>query len=212
MFNKQEKNSNSSSNEKSNVVEDKMKRSFKFLDKRPEQENQLIMAISQITIIEGSVQSGLIKDDDLAMIPEAMGKLVELSGKLRDDLYRYHERINKELQFPIIRNQFSYAFAKGVESAYLWSISKGGYFEFNYDSEDSLNASAGAQVNEAFATEISIGIDIVQDVFVDFQGALIDEKYGFFKDGRVLADAIAAGYFWASQVGVDYGMNLLGYN
>jgi hypothetical protein len=183
-----------------------------FLDDRPEQQNQTILALSRMVIVQSAVAEKLIEDDDLAMIPECMPILMRLAGQLRDDLYSHHSGKPGGLKFPIIQNCFGYAFAKGAESAYLWNESSDGRFEFNYSPEDAIEGRAGTEVDQNFANVISVGMITAANVFCDFQDKFLADKDLDFAatGGRWLADGIACGLFWASQIGIDFGMAKLG--
>ncbi len=183
-----------------------------FLADRPKEDNTFILGITNMVILTSAVKEGLIKDDDLAHVPEVMMLLMNLAGELRDDLYKYHKDTNQSLKFPNIQKFFSYAFAKGAESAYLWNESSDGKITFSYHPDDAISGKAGAQVSTEFEAVITNGMLISGDVFCDFQDkVLMDKDYIFTENGRWIADAIASGFFWLSCVGMDYGMNYLGF-
>ncbi len=185
---------------------------MKFLEDRPNDVNQSLLAITRKIIVDSAIEMRLIQDDDLAFIPEVLPLMDKLAGESRDDIYNYHNKIKKSLQFPIIQRFFCYNFAKGVESAYLWHQSSSGQISFNYSLDDAIAGRVGAQVSPLFQEAINKGIYFMEDVFCDFQDKLlINPKYGFTNGGRWLADGIACGLFWASNVGVDYGMAKLGH-
>jgi len=51
----------------------------------------------------------------------------------------------------------------------------------------------------------------MENVFCDFQNDyIVNPENGFADSGRYLADAVACGLFWASQIGIDYGLAHLG--
>ena len=186
---------------------------MKFLDDRPKDVNQSLLAISREVIVASAIEQRLIADDDLAFIPEVLPLLVNLAGESRDDIYNYHNKIQKSLQFSIIRQFFCYNFAKGVESVYLWNQSPSGKISFNYSSEDVVAGRVGAQISPEFQEAINRGIYFMEDVFCDYQDKILgNAEYGFTKGGRWLADGIACGLFWASSVGVDYGMAKIGHS
>lgn len=183
-----------------------------FFASQNAEENKKIFAITNMIIVKSAVESGLIADADLATVPEVFPKMVALPGLLRDDLYLHHQKLRKQLQMPIIQNCFCYAFAKGAEFAYLWNESAEGEFEYNYAKKDALAGRAGAQVSEEFVGHITCGMFLMADVFCDFQDkVLINTKLGFATEGRVFADVIASGFFSSICVGLDYGMNRLGF-
>jgi hypothetical protein len=183
-----------------------------FLDDRPEQQNQTIFTLSRMVIVQSAVEERLIEDDNLTMIPESIPILMRLAGQLRDDLYSYHSGMPGGLKFPVIQNCFGYAFAKGAESAYLWNESSDGWFEFNYSPEDAVEGRAGAFVDQDFANLISVGMITAANVFCDFQDKfLTDKDLNFADGGSWLADGIACGFFWASHIGIDFGMAKVGY-
>lgn len=184
-----------------------------FLDQsRSKAENNRIGELIKEVIVKSSMQVGLIKDTELAMVPEAMVHILAIAGVLRDDLFSYHEKNQLLLQFPIIRNQFGYAFAKGAESAYLWNQGSNGFFELKYNHEDGIKGRAGVGVERGFLREIVRGMKITQDVFVDFQEVMIDPQNGFVDHRAQVADVIALAYYWVFLVGLDYGMDKLGIN
>lgn len=111
---------------------------MKFLEDRPNDVNQSLLAITRKIIVDSAIEMRLIQDDDLAFIPEVWPLLDKLAGESRDDIYNYHNKIEKSLQFPIIQRFFCYDFAKGVESAYLWNQSSSGQISFNYSLDDAL--------------------------------------------------------------------------
>jgi len=183
-----------------------------FLDPKNEEQNKFVLAITRGEIVRSAITHGLILDDDLAMVPEVMPIHLRLVGTLRDDLYRHHTQINKGLQFPLIANCFGYSFAKGAETAALWHASPSGKFDFIYRFDDAIHGIAGADVSQEFAAFITTGMLSAYDVFVDFQNKILAEpSLGLHRGDRSTADAIACGFFWASQVGLDAGMNRLGF-
>lgn len=56
---------------------------MKFLEERPKDVNQSLLAISRKVIVDGAIEQRLIQDDDLAFIPEVLPLLVNLAMKLR---------------------------------------------------------------------------------------------------------------------------------
>ena len=78
--------------------------------------------------------------------------------------------------------------------------------------KDSLLGNAGAQVSQEFADGITYGMLLAGDGFVDFQDVLANPKFQYFEKPDVLADVIATGYFWASQIGINFGLNKMGMN
>jgi len=184
---------------------------MEFLDKsRDKKVNETLLFISRQAVVDGAVNEQVIADNDLAMIPEAVSILVRLAGASRDDIYKYTPETG--IQFPMIQNVFCYNFAKGVESAYLWNLSSGGKFSLNYNPEDAVRGLVGAEVSTEFQGHINDTIPLMSEVFCDFQDQVItNPKYNFTDSGRWLADGIACGLFWASQVGIDYGMEKLGF-
>ena len=74
-----------------------------------------------------------------------------------------------------------------------------------------MNGLVAAQVSDKFQTYINLGIMRMENVFCDFQNDyIVNPKNGFANNGRYLADAVACGLFWASQIGIDYGLAHLG--
>ena len=181
-----------------------------FLANRPEKDNALISMTCRAEVVRSAVAEGLIGDDDLAMVPETIGVLSQMVGVLRDDMYKHHGALRKPLQPPLIANCFTYSFGKGAEAAYSWNANPKGKVEFNYLFPDAISGRVGAQVSQDFANLITLGINDAYNVFVDFQNNVMkDPKIN--DGGRLMADVIASGFFWATQVGVDYGMNKLGF-
>jgi hypothetical protein len=83
---------------------------------------------------------------------------------------------------------------------------------FTYRREDALEGRCGLELKEQAVADITRGMQASYNVFCDFQNKFItNPAFGFGQGGRWLADAIACGFFWSTQVGLDYGMNLLGY-
>jgi hypothetical protein len=185
---------------------------FTFLDERADDENMMLLGISRAAIVHGAVNAGLIVDDDLAMVPEIGPMHISVASSLRDDLYKHHSEIKKQIQFPLVQNCCCYAFAKGAESAYLWHSSPKGQVRFAYSKADALRGAAGADVPDDFAKHITAGMNLGAEVFCDFQDrVLLDPNLGFAQGGRWLADCFACAFFWFTQVGVDFGMAKLGY-
>jgi len=187
-------------------------RKMSFLADRAEKENTFISMTCRAEVVRSAIAERIILDDDLAMVPETIGVLSSMVGVLRDDLYKHHGVIQKQLQPPLIASCFAYAFAKGAEAAYTWNASPTGKVDFTYLFGDAIAGRAGAKVSPQFAGFITEGMQGAYNVFVDFQNnVMANPKYDFAQGGRLLADGIAAGFFWASQVGVDFGMNRLGF-
>lgn len=188
-------------------------KSMPFLDPaRSDDEHKVFLGISRAVIVESAVSEKLIVDDDLAFVPELLPILIKMSGELRDDLYRFHQISGTQIQFPLVQRCCCYAFAKGAESAFHWHKSSNGKVTLSYSGEGALSGAAGADVSEEFATAITGGMQIAGDVFCDFQNKVIcDKSLGLNQGGRLLADVIAMGFIWFSQVGLDFGMQQLGY-
>ena len=135
----------------------------------------------------------------------------DLSGVSR--YYFYKNSPPTGFQFPMLQRFFCYNFAKGVESAYLWEKNPPGEISFSYDVTDAINGLVGTQVSKKFQAYINLGIMCIENVFCDFQNDfIVNPENGFANSGRYLADAVACGLFWASQIGIDYGMARLGFN
>ena len=129
-----------------------------FLDPKNEEQSKFLLGITRAEIVRSAIATGLILDEDLAMIPEVLPVLIKMVGTLRDDLYQHHTHIQKSLQLPLVANCFGYSFAKGAESAVLWHESPAGKVEFNYRFDDAIQGRAGAEVSPEFATFITHGM------------------------------------------------------
>lgn len=177
-----------------------------FLDNtRGKGENEFLLFTSRAVIVRSALNEGLIEDDDLAFIPETLPLLADLAGASRDDFYKKSQSTG--FQFPMLQKFFCYNFAKGVESAYKWEKNPPGDISFSYDVKDAMNGLVGAQVSETFQSYINLGIVKMENVFCDFQNDyIVNPENGFANSGRYLADAVACGLFWASQIGIDYGL------
>jgi hypothetical protein len=184
---------------------------FPFIDSlRDPKLNETLMGITRNVIVESAVSEGLIRDDDLAMIPEAMPILSSLAGASRDDIYDRAPETG--IQFPTIQKIFCYNFAKGVESAFLWNLSSDGKIEFPYNPSDAFNGLLGVAVSKDFQGYINYGIPVMENVFCDFQNRVVaNPQFRFANSGRWLADCLAFGLFWSANVGIDYGMDKLGF-
>lgn len=171
----------------------------------------MLEATRKVMVREAIAQT-LIGDDDLAMVPEVMPLFVRLADAVRRDLYSHHDRIDKQLQPPIMQKCFCYCFGKGAESAYLWNQSADGKIEFSYLPEDAIAGRIGACVSEDFSMVITAAMIPTQNVFCAFQNEfLLKPQYQAAQGGRWLADWIACGLYWSSAIGLDYGMNQLGF-
>lgn len=181
-----------------------------FLDNdRGRKANDVLLSTSREIIVKSALVEGLIEDDDLAFIPETLPLLADLAGVSRDDFYKNSPPTG--FQFPMLQRFFCYNFAKGVESAYLWDKNPPGEISFSYDVNDAMNGLVAAQVSDKFQTYINLGIMRMENVFCDFQNDyIVNPKNRFANSGRYLADAVACGLFWASQIGIDYGLAHLG--
>ena len=185
-----------------------------FLAERAQKQNMQLLFYSRKIILESAVQAKLIQDDALATVPETIPILCSIVGELRDDYYRdpRAQSANGKLNFPSMQKCFCYCFAKGAEAAFQWNSSPAGQVNFNYSKDDALEGRAGADVTQEFANFISVGMIIAADVFCDFQNEfIVKPQFNFSQGGRWLADGIACGFFWAAMVGLDYGMNQLGF-
>ena len=189
-----------------------MKLSFQA-DRDPDV-NSRMFALTGKVMTTSSVSEGLIADDDLAQVTEVMPLLFRLGGVLRDDIYAHHASTKQALQFPVLRDCFCYAFAKGAECAFLWNQSPDGRFTMSYDGEAAIagTASADEALSQEFTEHVGDGMGVMGDVFVDFQNELlVNPRAGFMDGGRVTADLIACGLYWAAAIGLDYGMSKIGF-
>jgi hypothetical protein len=183
-----------------------------FQDDRPEEQNTFMFETTRKVMVEEAIAERLIADDDLAGVTEVMPLFFGLASEVRCDLYRYHDRIHQKLQPPIIQNCFCYCFGKGAESAYLWNESVDGKIEFSYLPDDAIAGRVGARVSEDFSMVITAAMIPTQNVFCGFQDEfLIKPQYHTQQGGRWLADWIACGLYWSSAIGLDFGMNELGF-
>lgn len=189
-----------------------MKLSFQA-DRDPEI-NSRMFAITRDVMVKAAIKEGILADDDLAEVPEVMPYFFKLAGALRDDIYEVHNKMKKPLQFPIIQNCFCYSFGKGAESAFLWKVSSDGKITFNYAPDAAINGlpTPDDSISDEFVEIIGYGMDLMPNVFVDFQNkVLINKKKGFADGGRLTADVISCGLYWSAAIGLDYCMNKLGY-
>lgn len=176
--------------------------------------NSFMHSITGEVMVQSSIREGLIADDDLAQVPEVMPFFFRLAGQLRDDIYEHHKQFNKPLQFPVFRDCFCYCCAKGAEAAYLWHQSSDGKITFNYDPDAAMSGMPvpDKRISNEFVIHVGMAMEMMANVFVDFQNKVwLNKKYGFSGAGRLTADVIACGLFWASSIGLDYGMNRLGF-
>ena len=185
--------------------------SLAFLGEWTAKQTDFLITASRDSVIQGAIEQRVL-DEAQAQIVLSLGELgaapfVNLANHLREDLYQHHKKLQKQLQFPLINSCFCYAFAKGAELAYLRTE---GESEFGYSFEDAVRGAAGAQVSEEFAERITFGMNSAYNIFCNFQNAvIIPPSHGFAAGGRWLADVIACGFYWASQVGLVYGMALV---
>lgn len=182
---------------------------FAFLEERDDKINVSIMSISKDAIIKGSLVEEIIKKEDIALIPESFKILSQFAGSLRDDLFDYIKNKNKNVEFPLLSNFFCYAFAKGVEFAYLWGGKSEMDFKFDYNAEDAIENNITNFVVDEIAGDIVIGLEKAHNVFCDLQKVIIDRRYPFYQGGRIFADLLAGSFFWATQIGIDYGINMM---
>ena len=185
-----------------------------FQAERDPKVNSFMFAITGKAMIQSSVREGLIVDDDLAQVPEVMPLFFKLAGELRDDIYAHHNRINKPLQFPVFRDCFCYCCAKGAESAALWDASPDGKITFNYDPAAAISGTPTPddRMSDDFVLYIGSAMEKMANVFVDFQNDVwLNNEYGFAGRGRLTADVVACGLYWAAAIGLDCGMNRLGF-
>lgn len=185
---------------------------FPFQADRSDDENKMMLAMTHMVTVNSAVQEGIILDDDLAMIPEVIPHVVYLAGIVRDDIYRYHSTKKINIKFPIIRNCFGYCFGKGFEFALLWHESPSGKIEFSHDSEKALTGKIRPDFPENLSAALISGTLKMEDVFCDFQDkVLADENFGAQRDDRWVADLIACGLYSSTMIGIDYGMNAIGF-
>lgn len=183
-----------------------------FQDDRPAEENQFMFAISSMTINQSALQEGIIEDFDLAMVPEVMPVLFKFIGTFRDDIYRHTNESGTSMTMPLLQKCFCYAFAKGAECASLWHQSPSGFFEFNYSLDDAIAGRCGVAVPEPLSETISNGIYAFENVYCDFQDkVLMDKSSGMERGGRWVADIIACGLYSSAAVGLDFGLNIIGF-
>lgn len=176
--------------------------------------NSLMFSVTGEVMMRSSIHEGLIVDDDLAQVPEVMPYFFRLAGQLRDDIYEHHKKIGKSLQFPIFRDCFCYSCAKGAESAFLWNASPDGKISLNYDPDAAITGTPtpDERISDDFVLQIGLGMEMMANVFVDFQNDVwLNPKHGFTDGGRLTADVAACGLYWAAAIGLDYGMNRLGF-
>lgn len=164
-------------------------------------------------IVSSGVSESAILDSDLAWVPEVYLLFFEMAAELRDHLYKYHQQIDKSLQFPIIQNCFSYCYTKGAEMAFVWYRNPPRQIPLLLNPVHALNNTfelrqcVGADDVELISTQIVN----IQNVFVDFQNKMLMTSFRENQsDTRYMADLIACGLFWAAAIGLDFGMNLLG--
>jgi hypothetical protein len=182
---------------------------FAFIGERDEKANVGIISITQSVIIKGSLTERLIKNTNIASISDSDKILSQFAGTIRDDLFNYLNKKNKSIEFPLLSNIFCYAFAKGVEFAYLWSSNNNLSFKFECCIDDAINNNARAFVVSKYTRDIVIGMEKAHNVFCDLQDVIVDRRYPFYQGGRLLADLLASSFYWATQIGIDFGMNLI---
>ena len=185
-----------------------------FQAERDPKVNSFMFGVTGRVMVHSSVHEGLIANDALTQVPEVMVLFFKLAGELRDDIYAYHKQINKPLQFPVFRNCFCYCCAKGAESAALWNTSAAGKFTFNYDPVAAISGmpTPDDRISDEFARSIEFAMAKMADVFVDFQNDVwLNKKYEFADAGRLTADLVACGLYWAAAIGLDFGMKQLGF-
>ena len=183
-----------------------------FQDARDPRQNSEMFEATRRVMVQEAISEGLIQDEDLAMVPEVMPLFFKLAGELRDDLYHHHSKIKKQIQLPLLQNCFCYCFAKGAESAYLWNKSSDGKIEFSYLPDDAIAGRAGAQVSDEFSMFITVGMQGCANVFCGFQDDILkNPQYKAQAGGRWLADFLACGLYWSAAIGLDFGMNRLGF-
>lgn len=133
---------------------------------------------------------------------------------MRDDIYEHHRKIAKPLQFPIFRDCFCYCCAKGAEAAFLWNESADGRIAIDYDSDAAISGTPTPSegISDEFVLHVGSAMEMMANVFVDFQNDVwLNSMHGFADGGRMTADVVACGLYWSTAIGLDYGMNRLGF-
>lgn len=144
-----------------------------FQDDRPGEQNSFMFETTRKVMVKAAITQQLMGDDELAMVPKVMPLFFKLADEVRRDLYRYHDRIDKNLQGPIIQNCFCYCFGKGAESAYLRNESANGNIDFSYLPDDAIAGRVGARVSEDFSMVITAAMIPAQNVFCGFQNEIM---------------------------------------
>lgn len=171
--------------------------------------NSIMFSSAQDFLVKESVKNRTIIDEDLAQVPEVMPFFFKLAGTLRDDMYSdLEDPIKSELTI----NCFYYCFGKGAESAYLWNQSANGRINFNYDPDIAIyqKMELATNINAEFANYVSLGMEKMKNVFLDFQNCILIPVH-VEGDDEFTADLLACGLYWSTAIGLDYGMDKLGY-
>jgi len=164
------------------------------------------------TIMSSCLEYRTIEDDVLSMVPEVYKVFIDIVGQVRDDYYAYHHQRQISLQMPLLRNCFTYMYAKGFEMAYVWHVNPPSILPLNYSADKALNGKI--EFRDCVAKDelpgMDLRVELMKEVFVDFQDMLQSHKLESSQDYRWVADAMACGLFWAAVMGLDKGMNSLG--
>lgn len=186
---------------------------MEFLDNWDDADRKLLLGYAKMVITQSAVNEGVILDDDLAYVNKPYFVFSRIAGAARDDIYRITAASgNTGIHFPLVRQFFIYMFAKGVEGAYKWHLSGTDDIDLAYDPDAAKKGIIGLDVTSALSEVINLKIPLMENVFCDFQDYFLNrEEFGFNQGGRWLADALASGLFWSAAVGMDTGMNELGY-
>lgn len=162
-------------------------------------------------LINKAVESGMIKDSDLATVLEVIPQASSITRQIVTDLLSHHQRMQIPIKFPLLQRGFVYSFAKGIEAAHLWHSSKN-MPKLGYNAKDMIEGRVGAMVTPQVQDFINLMAGPAGDLFCDFQELIVSGVSSGGGDMAILLLLLNEGMETAFFIGLDAGMAFSGYN
>ncbi len=160
-------------------------------------------------VLEKARALGLLKGNELTMIPETVGVLTEVTQAIADDMIEFHQSRGVNVQVPIWQGAMFYAWTKGVESAYLFHDAPKEPISINYRSEDLFQGLVGAQVPRWLQSYINTMAPVVFAVLADMLPWMQEHISELNSEDDWLRACLCSSLFYIALIGVNCGQRCI---
>jgi len=165
---------------------------------------------SKEPIKNSAIECGLLEDENPHIIPKTIGVLKSLADAATETIFENPDANGLSIQ--VIQKAFYYAFAKGIETLFLWKAAAGDNVTLSFSKADLLSGDVGASTSPNAADFINTAMPMCAAMFKAFQEWLKTNRDLFQGEFLDLYDELNEALTWTARIGLSYAVSKLSGN